>query len=89
VAAKHYLEVTGGHFERATKASENALQNPVQQPLETPGNATRSVNTTQKETPGIAEGCDTSRGDAVNTNAPSWTRTKNLLIKSQLLCQLS
>ena len=89
VAAKHCLQVTGEHFKRATKAAENALQNPVQQPLETQRNATRSVNTAQKETPGIAGGCDTSHGDAVNTNAPSWTRTKNLLIKSQLLCQLS
>lgn len=28
-------------------------------------------------------------GRAAYVSAPSWTRTKNLLIKSQLLCQLS
>ena len=38
----------------------------------------------------IADLGDDVREDATSSEgAPSWTRTKNLLIKSQLLCQLS
>src|SRR5436190_12956284 len=39
VARKHYLQVTDEHFARAAKTRTDAVQNPVQQPAETTGNA--------------------------------------------------
>src|SRR5215831_4638700 len=41
VALKHYLQVTDDHFERAISASAEAVQNPVQQPAESPRNASQ------------------------------------------------
>ncbi len=37
----------------------------------------------------LARGLDIGIRMPHANNAPTWTRTKNLLIKSQLLCQLS
>ena len=54
---------------------------------------TEKDSAAQEESPKplqIADLGDGVRADASeNQSAPSWTRTKNLLIKSQLLCQLS
>jgi len=44
VAAKHYLQVTEGHFE---KAAQNAAQNPAQQPSDTPRNGPHASGATE------------------------------------------
>ena len=87
VAAKHYLQVTSEHFERA--ASESALHNPVQQLHETPGNGSQTVNTAQTKTPTIAGVCDSLPLPATEQNSPAWTRTKDLAVNSRSLYQLS
>ena len=79
VAAKHYLQVTEAHFDRAAEECESssapALQNPVQQPHETDGNASQVVNTAQEKTPTNAGVFNSLRRDAVNKNSPTRIRT--------------
>ena len=76
IAAKHYLQVTCEHFERASKpkvGESKSLQNPVQQPHETPGNDSQVVNTAQKETPTFAGDFNSLRRNAVNKSYPART----------------
>jgi hypothetical protein len=70
VAAKHYLQVTKAHFDQASEA----LQNPVQQLHETDGNGSQVVNKAQEKTSEFAEVCDLLPSSAVNSNSPAWTR---------------
>ena len=76
IAAKHYLQVTCEHFERASSPDTDdpkALQNPVQQPHETDGNGSQVANTAQKETPTFAGDFSNLRRNAVNINYPATT----------------
>jgi len=78
VADKHYWRVTDADFDRAS-------QNPPQYTAELAGTA---VNTAEQEIKKPSDSENRRAFDSVQ-NAPCWTRTNNLLIKSQLLCQLS
>ena len=80
------------------KASCRALQLAQQSGRETLPSAATPCDqhpspTAQKNTPQPRQradlGDDMRDGARHRQSAPSWTRTKNLLIKSQLLCQLS
>jgi integrase len=76
IAAKHNLQVTCEHFERASSPETDeskALQNPVQQPHETPGNGSQVVNTAQKETPTIAGDFSSLRRVALDNSYPART----------------
>jgi integrase len=70
VAAKHYLQVTSEHFERAASIPEKALQNPVQQPLECTGNAAQVVNTAHEKTPDDAGVCESLSVLTTEQNSP-------------------
>jgi integrase len=80
IANRHYRQVTDADYDRASCAA-----NAVQQSEETGGMEK------QQDTPplNIPAEIDDSRGLTGESSAPCWTRTNNLLIKSQLLCQLS
>ena len=80
------------------KASCRALQLAQQSGRETLPSAATPCDqhpspTAQKNTPEPRQRADSGDhvpdGASHRQSAPSWTRTKNLLIKSQLLCQLS
>ena len=61
VAAKHYLQVTDEHFERAASDNSKAVQNPVQQPAVSRRTDSQSESDAHKETPvlqGCASNCD-------------------------------
>ncbi|MBI1314502.1 hypothetical protein GC176_24685 [bacterium] len=78
VAAKHYLQVTGEHFERAAGVqsdAENALQNPVQQPHGTSRNASQPVNAAHEKTPANAGVCESSLRVASEQSSPAWKRS--------------
>ena len=72
VAAKHYLQVTREHFDRAVAEGE-ALQNPVQQSHETTRNVPKVVNSDSGEQARFSEDCDALRRDSVNTSYPART----------------
>ena len=77
IAAKHYLQVTCEHFERASVKAEgddSALQNPVQQLHERCRNASQVVNTAEAQPATFTGDCDDLRRDAVNKNYPARTR---------------
>jgi hypothetical protein len=57
IAAKHYLQLTDGHFEKALTTGAEAVQNPVQE-LHARG---RTASQGEQETPSSAEGCETMR----------------------------
>jgi integrase len=66
VARRHYLQVTDGHFERAVAGAPEAVQNPVQQPAETPCNASQQEDATPAfadESEGSRELASCSMGD--------------------------
>jgi len=67
VAAKHYLQVTEDHFERAAKLPDGALQNPVQQPTadaRTDAQEARTVVQQAHAASGENRICGAVRGDA-------------------------
>ncbi len=57
IAARHYLQVTDGDFERAAKSGAEALQNPVQQ-------AAARARTESQESPEVLDACGLVREDA-------------------------
>ena len=90
VAARHYLQVTDEHFQQASMApgDEEAHKSGAARAR---GQSQQAVCrcARAKRNPGKSGYCDTARRVAKCQGAPTWTRTKNLLIKSQLLYQLS
>ena len=89
VAARHYLQVTCDHFERAASVPATALQNPVQQPLECTGNAAQIVNTAHEKTPETSGVCVSLPLLATEQSSPGRTRTYDLAVNSRSLYQLS
>ncbi len=76
IAAKHYLQVTCEHFERAAGVqtdAASALQNPVQQAHETTGNGSQVVNIAREETPEFSGDFSSLRRIAVNKSYPART----------------
>jgi hypothetical protein len=61
IAAKHYLQVTDGDFERAAKSGAVALQNPVQQPA-------APSRTDSQESSEVLAACDPVRDGAICRN---------------------
>ena len=67
VARRHYLQVTDDHFQRADTGAPEAVQNPVQQPAETPCNTSQQKEQTptfSEENEGLRELAICSMGDA-------------------------
>ena len=102
VAAKHYLQVTDEYFPRAVRGDAEsdagngqsdvkARQNPTLHSAAANGTEVKKLRVEAKVMDTYSSRCDffPVRSSAINQSAPSRTRTLNLLIKSQLLCQLS
>jgi len=66
VANEHYLRVIDEHFERATRAENSALRNPVQQEAET----SRTESKAMPATVVFSEECDVLRVGAAQTVLP-------------------
>ena len=79
---KHYLQTTDEHFERATKKS---VTHSVTEHRRTGENSESKKNEKPQNRSGIIKSASLHSA----ASAPTRTRTLNLLIKSQLLCQLS
>ena len=76
IAAKHYLQVTCEHFERASGKAEGddgALQNPVQQMHERCRNESQVVNTAEAQPTTFTGDGDDLRRDAVYEIYPART----------------
>ena len=85
IAAKHSLQATCEHFERASgkpEGDDSALQNPVQQMYERCRKESQVVNTAEAHPTTFTGDCDDLRRDAVTTSYPARTRTWNVWTKT-------
>ncbi|NLF06670.1 MAG: site-specific integrase [Pirellulaceae bacterium] len=58
VAAKHYLQTTDEHFQRAIEAPAGAVQNPVQNPVQYPHGTACNGGKQESENPGFPGVCE-------------------------------